>query len=539
MSDTGRLDYEVYMQTVEGNAGDLTYPYGTNVVEEQVRWHNETFGYVPSVCAYQGGQYSYADYIHEYILAGRNSAPDGGYDYGFTTKINTRHFKMTARMGDPGYVGAGISNSMAFLDAAITNGGFFYNFNHWHTNPYGDAPTLYDFLDASRDKINNSGKRISTISVGNAIQYRWLRDISAVSMTTSGSSLDVAVTYSVPSWMMVEWGPTYTNHPNDHLRPIDAFRIPVSVRVDLSGTPLSGSNITAVGASSLRNLGVDDFVVEVPFNRSNETVTVTISATGVPDYANEALPIVDLISRSGTNWQVVTDQKTRLVLFSLPMGKSLSEIHAVDSVDIVEAPEALRFNTFISSHNFSVADSTNREYYVGLMTDQMQSILVPLIEMSGENPVITLLGDNPLELVVGDAYVESGATAHDYTDGDISGDIVIDASAFITNWMYLATVIDTGNKIAKVYQYDNTGNLIGSAFNKSLTVYSWDITNGAAKVSFNYTYVAGTTNWIDDFSIDNYELTPAELQARVNKVVSGMELGDVSQLAPGMSMIIR
>jgi hypothetical protein len=103
--------------------------------------------------------------------------------------------------------------------------------------------------------------------------------------------------------------------------------------------------------------------------------------------------------------------------------------------------------------------------------------------------------------------------------------------------MYLATVIDTGNKIAKVYQYDSAGNIIGSPFNKSLTVYSWDLTNGAAKISFNYTYVAGTTNWIDEFSIDNYELTQAELQARVDKMVGGKEIGDIPPA--GMFLVIR
>ncbi|MEM9326952.1 MAG: immunoglobulin-like domain-containing protein, partial [Bacteroidota bacterium] len=47
-------------------------------------------------------------------------------------------------------------------------------------------------------------------------------------------------------------------------------------------------------------------------------------------------------------------------------------------------------------------------------------------------PSISLLGDNPLQLIVGDAYLEAGATAQDDQDGDISGDIVIDASGVNT-----------------------------------------------------------------------------------------------------------
>ena len=48
-------------------------------------------------------------------------------------------------------------------------------------------------------------------------------------------------------------------------------------------------------------------------------------------------------------------------------------------------------------------------------------------------PVITLVGDNPQVIEVGNAYSELGATATDDVDGDISGNIVIDASAVDTN----------------------------------------------------------------------------------------------------------
>ena len=48
-------------------------------------------------------------------------------------------------------------------------------------------------------------------------------------------------------------------------------------------------------------------------------------------------------------------------------------------------------------------------------------------------PVITLLGDDPQIIECGDAYVESGATAHDNCDGDLTDDIVIDASGVDTS----------------------------------------------------------------------------------------------------------
>ncbi len=47
-------------------------------------------------------------------------------------------------------------------------------------------------------------------------------------------------------------------------------------------------------------------------------------------------------------------------------------------------------------------------------------------------PVITLTGADPQTITVGNAYAELGATAMDDIDGDISGAIVIDASAVVT-----------------------------------------------------------------------------------------------------------
>ncbi len=48
-------------------------------------------------------------------------------------------------------------------------------------------------------------------------------------------------------------------------------------------------------------------------------------------------------------------------------------------------------------------------------------------------PTISLLGANPQAIAVGNAYNELGATANDNVDGDISADIVIDASAVDTS----------------------------------------------------------------------------------------------------------
>ena len=87
-----------------------------------------------------------------------------------------------------------------------------------------------------------------------------------------------------------------------------------------------------------------------------------------------------------------------------------------------------------SAVNTAVAGSYSVTYNVSDAAGNAATEVVRTVNVSDEGaPVITLLGDNPLTLEVGDPYVEPGATASDDVDGDISGDIVIDASAVNTN----------------------------------------------------------------------------------------------------------
>ena len=75
-------------------------------------------------------------------------------------------------------------------------------------------------------------------------------------------------------------------------------------------------------------------------------------------------------------------------------------------------------------------------------------------------PIITLQAANPIDLNIGDNYIEPGATALDETDGDISGNIVIDASAVNTaipgSYAITYNVSDTaGNAASEVIRFVN------------------------------------------------------------------------------------
>ena len=70
------------------------------------------------------------------------------------------------------------------------------------------------------------------------------------------------------------------------------------------------------------------------------------------------------------------------------------------------------------------------------------------------SPVITLTGANPQVLLAGNAYVESGATALDNKDGDVSANIIIDSSAVNTavagEYFVNYTVSDTAGNIKSI-----------------------------------------------------------------------------------------
>lgn len=84
-------------------------------------------------------------------------------------------------------------------------------------------------------------------------------------------------------------------------------------------------------------------------------------------------------------------------------------------------------------------------------------------------PVITLTGDNPLERYIGQAYVESGATANDNEDGDLTSSIVTTGTVNVNlkgTYTVTYTVSDaagnTASKTRTVNVVNSLENMAGS-----------------------------------------------------------------------------
>ncbi len=380
VSKTGRLEFGIYLQSQPGTVRNLLKldKKATNITDEmksaifrrQVSWHKETYGFVPATCAYQAGTGMYDYMVFNYMLAGRSASPRGVYDYGYENlQAYAKHFKISSRAGDPGPT-SGLKYTSMLLQTAIDQSGWYRDFIHWHTSPVNsELPTVHDFFQSVRDTIDKKGKQVACIGDGEAIQHKFLRDIAKVALSDDGKKL--TVTYQVSDWMLKEWNPGF--------RPADSFRIPLFVKVNTRGTGLSGSDLKANGATVLRKVEKDVFILAVPFEGKSETVVVTLSASETSNYPNFDLPNITNISNSDGKWEVSTDQKTNLVVFSVPnnAGKTLATIKVKNATIHVGSP--LRFNTMTNIHRFSLTDETTHDYYVGIITHQRQSILEKLV----------------------------------------------------------------------------------------------------------------------------------------------------------------
>jgi uncharacterized protein YjbI with pentapeptide repeats len=104
--------------------------------------------------------------------------------------------------------------------------------------------------------------------------------------------------------------------------------------------------------------------------------------------------------------------------------------------DIIDGDLTAMISTDTSNVNTAVPGSYVVTYTVADLSGIAATPGVRTVNVvDTTEPTITLLGNNPQIIEGGDAYVELGATATDIADGDISGSIVIDASAVNTSVM--------------------------------------------------------------------------------------------------------
>ena len=179
------------------------------------------------------------------------------------TKENAKALATTTRQGDT--VGTRqeiLTDVGTALQNAIDNNGWFRDFTHWHTIEQDNE--LDEFFETLRNTISNQD--VISLDFGTALQHRFIKDITTVSMNELVDYIEVNVVYDN----------TLTNYE------LNNFIINTSIEIDLTGSVLSGKDISCDYDIIKKN--TDLFIIEVPYNRLNETITFNIVETTSPTY---------------------------------------------------------------------------------------------------------------------------------------------------------------------------------------------------------------------------------------------------------------
>ncbi|WP_461445396.1 Ig-like domain-containing protein, partial [Maribacter sp.] len=218
-------------------------------------------------------------------------------------------------------------------------------------------------------------------------------------------------------------GAEVTIRPMRELNPNISYHVEIDENFvqDLDGSPFSGlddptvfnfGTITIADATppELVSNNPEDGMIDVPVDVSptftfNEPV-VNINNITIFESGNTSKSI--LLSEFNEGISVNGNE----VILNPPSNLDFSTTYVVASVS--GSFEDLSGNDYIASGLYSFTTAS-----------EMMDDLAP--------PVITLVGDDPLILNIGDSYIEPGATATDNVDGDISANIVIDATAVDVN----------------------------------------------------------------------------------------------------------
>jgi len=126
---------------------------------------------------------------------------------------------------------------------------------------------------------------------------------------------------------------------------------------------------------------------------------------------------------AGTAYTATTDES---VTFSLGTSKDEALFMlATNGISFISAPD-FENPSDGNTDNQYLLDITARDIAGNVTTQQVTITVINVDEVA---PVITLIGANPQTIELGSSYTELGASANDDIDGNITGSIIIDATA--------------------------------------------------------------------------------------------------------------
>lgn len=328
---TGVLDAGAYFRAAEE-------------LQPQIDWLVKVLGKKPSYWSYAYGTRDHDDFVLNNGLVSRLSS-DKDSTYDFSDRLghpNSSLFNYNVRDND---MIVALNNSETNLQKAIDNKGWFNDFSHWHwAEFYGDKNQWSQFMERQKSLLSN----VNYVSLGasEAVEYMWLRkQFKRGGLYESGDDL-VLLCETI----------------NAEQLPYQAIDTTLSVKVDTSGTILEGKDITS--NTQILKTDTNQYIVQVPYQKMSGFSTIRLKATDSPNYVTRYLPKLNGVSLNGTLLNVETDIPTKLTIFSTNKDAELYTASVLD-----------RRNVFSRKHSIDIGDVTNKDVYVGAISETKQSIL--------------------------------------------------------------------------------------------------------------------------------------------------------------------
>ena len=238
-----------------------------------------------------------------------------------------------------------LNNSTTNLQKAIDNKGWFNDFSHWHwAEFYGDKNQWSQFMARQKALLSN----INYVSLGasEAVEYMWLRkQFKRGGLYESGDDL-VLLCETI----------------NAEQLPYQAIDTTLSVKVDTTGTILEGKDI--IGPAQIIKIDTNQYIVQVPYKKMSGFSTIRLKATDSPNYVTRDLPKLNSVSLNGTLLNVETNIPTKLAVFT-----------TYKDAELYTASVVGRRNVFSKTRSIDIGDTTNKDIYVGVISETKQSIL--------------------------------------------------------------------------------------------------------------------------------------------------------------------
>lgn len=315
-------------------------------VQGQVDFYNKITGKDASYWSYGNGIRDHDDFALEHSLLTRRSG-GGQVSYDFDTRLeHTCATLFNYNVRDKGMVSA-LATAETMINKAILENGWYNDFSHWHwADVHGDKDQLEQFFSQQNALLN--GVNYVSLGSGEAVEYMWLRkQFKRGGIYQKGDGLVLICDVK-----------------NDDNLPYSAISQTLSVEVDVTDTVLANRELEAT--SDILKVSENKFIVQVPYNRRDGFSAVHLNATSNPKYLDLSLPNLISSDTNENKINIVSDKKTKAVLFKIPTGGSLYQAEVVE-----------RSQEYSEKHTFTTV--SGYDSYVGLITKAGQSTLTKIL----------------------------------------------------------------------------------------------------------------------------------------------------------------